>query len=451
MRRPAILALSLLVLAISGCTHTELTRRYISKSFAEAPIAPTRREYVRVYAFVIDTPAPPSAKPILQLAPEGQKGFMEAVAAKAKSLDEVYQALDYKGKDSEGGDIDKTVFHKRVVFSVEKDPPGKGEHDLTPADRINYLKVTLELKKDNKNNPEFADWLKFDTKEKTIDLGTLRRTQHTSTEGTMTVGPAAQAMVPVSGTGKIATEKTIDENIQLQHHIITMTGAIKDEKKKAELFQESDVGYDLTGNFIVDFTIKLPNHKHSGIIIPGPFEKEGKPLKPEEVKIDFGNLMYPVSSEPVEGELTSNYIIRHVWQPLPSLYDLYDRELAEGLHRVIFIKGESSPDKKNKVELISQRELRTVIYEIVKGNGNEILYLGHPVTFQTEAKTIDRNPLRFAKFDDARRFLSWIKRNKANRVGDYQIYQVSKSKLANEASPIGEEDIEYLHIKAIAN
>jgi hypothetical protein len=164
VRRASIFFLIFVV--ISGCTHTELTRRYKSKNFDTAP-----REYVEVSAFVMKTPPAPHQSLLSQLNREGQAALTSKLAEWAKNPDELYKALatSEKGQGGSEGTIDKTVFNKRVVFSVEKETPGKEKDDLTPADRINELKVTLNLK-DSKNKASFADWDKFDTKWGTVDL-----------------------------------------------------------------------------------------------------------------------------------------------------------------------------------------------------------------------------------------------------------------------------------------
>jgi hypothetical protein len=454
MKRTAIFAFCLVFCIISGCAHTELTRRYKSKNFAAAPPG-KEQTYVQVSAFVMKTPPPPQQTLLSQLHSEGQAALISKLAEKVNTPDELYQALaaSEKGPGGTEGIIDKTVFKKRIVFSVEKESPGKGDDDLTPADRISALKVTLNFK-DNKNIPVFADWNKFDTDWGTVDLGTLKRTQHTTAGGTLNVGPAIDVKVPVSGTANISTEKSIDETINLRQRFIKMNGAIKKNRQEAVLLQESQVGLDLAGNFSVDFTIDITNQKRSGFVIIGAFEKDGKPLKPDDIKIDFGSLIYPVSSKPVQCDLAGDYTIRHLRQ-LP-LYDRYDRELAEGLHRVVFVSGSSTGDK---VELISSKELRTSIYEIHLKGQNRPLYLGRQVTSELKdsdgniKETIDKNPLRFLKFEDAKRFLIWLKESKPKvsksaskgwkfaKIGKYMIYQ-------DKDNPIKKEDIPNLHIRA---
>jgi hypothetical protein len=253
------------------------------------------------------------------------------------------------------------------------------------------------------------------------------------------VGPAAEVKVPIEGSTNISRDTSIDEKINLQQRFIQMTGAIKDPKT-AVLFQESQIGLDLAGNFIVDFTITIKNYNHSGIIIPGAFEKEGKSLNADEVKIDFGNLIYPVTSAPVECDLKYNYTIRHLRQ-LP-LYDRYDRELAEGLHRVVFLKGDSNKDR--NVELISTKELRTIIYELRLDGQSRPLYLGMPVAkledgVQQHEEIVGKNPLRFMKFDDAKKFLVWLKEpkpakkgSKSAKIGKYTIYLDDRTELMKE-------------------
>jgi hypothetical protein len=497
MKRTTIVTFCLILFIIGGCTHTELTRRYKSKNYAKAP---ADKKYVEVSAFVM-TPPPSAQQTLLSqiTTPAGQAALIAKMSQWAKSPEELYKALvvSKKGPEGSGGIIDKTAFTKRVVFSVEKIPPGKKPDDLTPADRISFLKVTLKLPKDEKveikeqnetkeidkkemkeerekkvtskgegktpnitNKPIFEDCNKFDNKYQTMDFGTLKRTQHGTFTGTIEVGPAADVKVPIKGSATGSRETTIDEEIHLSQRSIEMVGAIKDNKKTAEIFQESQVGYDLTGNFSVDFTIRLTNHNHSGFIILSAVEngdkaakteevkKDGKAAKtkkvkeasklpkPEEFKIDFGSLIYSVNSEPVHCNLASDYIIRHVRQ-LP-LYDRYDRELAEGFHRVVFVSGSS---KKVDVELISKRELKTVIYKIyLKGQVKKPLFLGRPVFNENnESRLIDINPLRFIKFDDAKRFLVRLKESKSAKFGKYMIYK-------DKHNAIDKKDIDNLRI-----
>jgi hypothetical protein len=495
-RTSSIAAISLIIFIIGGCTHTELTRRYKSKNYAKA-----EKTYVEVSAFVM-TPPPPSQQTLLSqvTTPEGQAALISKMSKWAKSPEELYKALvvSKKGPEGSGGNIDKTVFTKRVVFSVERIPPGKGPDDLTPADRISSLKVTLKLpqkvaeenqlreaqkkyKEEGKGKPPlgitdpiFEDCNKFENEYGTMDFGTLKRTQVGKAQGTLEVGPAIDVKVPVKGSATASRETTIDEEIHLSQRYIKMVGAIKDKKKTAVISQESQVGYDLTGNFSVDFTIRIDNHNHSGFVILTALEnddtapktekakKDGKAAKAEKVrkdskksklqefKIDFGSLIYPVNSQAVHCDLTGDYIIRHVRQ-LP-LYDRYDRELAEGLHRVVFVNGSS---KKADVELIRKQELRTIIYQIVLDeDANHPLYLGRPVNDPlkedvkdpTEPK--DKNPLRFIKLDDAKKFLSWLrasnsalKNSQSIKAANYKIYTYDRN-------DIKKGDIERLHIRA---
>jgi hypothetical protein len=458
MRRIVIFALFLILPGSFGCAHPELTRRYISKNYNVAPL-----EYVHVSAFVMNTPppAPHSSSQdsvLAQLNPVAQYALISKLAESAKSPEELTKALAASGKSAgDGSDvIERNVFKKRVVFSVEKKSPGKEAGALTPADRINVLKVTLDLKDDD-NHPWLVDWDKFDTKYQTIDLGTLTRTDHGSADASISAGPATGAKVPISGTANIAREKTIAEVINLRQRVIQMTGAIK-EKKRAVLYQESEVGFDLAGNFSVDFTITT-KPGHTGVILLGSLKEDttekapqkietkkkgskenvSKPSEAGNIDIAIGHLRYPVSTkQPVVSYLTTEYTIRHVRQ-LP-LVDRYDREIAEGLQRVVFLKGESPKNGKPiEVELISQADLNVRIYDITKDK--RVLYFGRPDIYEPNNKEIaEGNPLRFLHFKDANRFLEYLKKHNLTEVGGRKIYD-------HHENPISKDDISALIIK----
>ncbi|MEN6440548.1 MAG: hypothetical protein ABFD97_18395 [Syntrophobacter sp.] len=445
MRRLIPMLVCVILLGIFGCTHTELTRRYHSKDFGDAP-----KQYVQVSAFVIEPPSSPPKTLVSQLTPEGQRGFFTAVGAKAKDLAEVKQALLYTGK-KEGEqevNIDKTVFQKRVVFSVEKKyPPGPGKDDPSPADRINELKISLNLPDKEGtgtatkgNSPIFAEMDRLTTKYGTVNLGELSRNQTTTASMAMTIGAPAQSPVPVSVSPSVSNEESISEKINLQQRYIEMSGAIRENNHLAVLVQESPVGYDLTGNFTVDFVIRLKNHGQSHIVDIGELEKDSKPLSARDVEVAFGSLFHPTSSNPIDCDLTSEFTIRHVSSP-------HDRELAEGPHRVTYWRGKT---EKEFFNLVDANELRTKIYKVVlkpSSMAEQELFLGSPAQdgLDEHGQPIYKNPLWFAKFEKAQMLVRWLKQTKSTSVGRHDIYtrnrQFSKRDIRDlEIKPVGLTD-----------
>ncbi len=413
MKHTRIWVIIVIICVCFGCAHTELTRRYKSIEFDEAKDKSDR--YVQVSAFVIDTPESSTSTSISKLTAEGQHGFFKAVGSKAKDMKEVYEALLHTGsEDEEKKTIDKTVFKKRIIFSVEKDLPWKGKADLTPADRLNTLMVKLNLQ-DNENDPIFASMDKLTTKYGTVDLGKLVRTHTTKASLDMSIGAPSQLPVTVSASPSISNQQSIEETINLNSRYIEITGAIKDAGKNAVIFQEAPVGYDLTGNFTVDLIIKIPAHNHSGMVHFSNLVTDSKPTPASKVKVSFGDIYYPIFSQAVTCDINNIYFLRHV------LSD--DRELAEGLQHVRFIKGEP---KKSTIDLVSQRELELAVYKILGPNESQ-LYIGEPITYEkdeSEYKSEKRNvfPLRFAELASAQNFLTWIKKTKSTTIGGYTIY-----------------------------
>ena len=255
MMKIRLIAICLVLVAAWSCAHPELTRRYHSRNF----MAPPRSNCVIVSAFTMDVPGEKPSTLLASLTPQGQQALIEGIAKNPSSGD-LIQTIRNLDVRSRSPFIDKTVFNKRVVFSVTKTPPGLAQEDLTLADRINTLRVTL-----NSQKGVFDNWNKFETDYKTVDLGTIGRTQKvtTSVEGSM--GPAAQGRIPGEIKGSIGTETGITETVPLRQQYIHLSGSINPDKDQAELYQEGVVGIDLTGTFSVDFKLQAPNVAKSPI------------------------------------------------------------------------------------------------------------------------------------------------------------------------------------------
>lgn len=418
-----IIALCLTVLTVWGCAHPQLTRRYQSKRFMDSPAS----DCVTVSVFTMDTPGEKQQRMVASLNGEGQAAFIGEIGKRTSSLGDFSQALMHTGAGGKETLIDKTIFRKRLVFAVTKKEPGQGKHTLTLADRINILKVTLKSQKG-----VFDSWNRFETKYQTVDLGKVSRTQSVSAQLTGSIGPAAEATIPTKLEAVLRGEKKIEEEVQLKQRYIELAGIISPEKDEAKLYQEGVVGIDLTGTFLVDFVLQAPNvfSLDEKVVILGPLEKGGKPIKPDDVQLDFREIKYvkmdniTKKPKPITCQLSYDYLLRHVVT--------CDRQITEGYHRVQFWKGSVSA---TKIKLVSEDELKARVFRVYKDND--------PIILKDffEGGSYKGN-LQFADYNSAIDFIRWIKENKYVTIAKYKlIYDIIDGKLLNK------EDIPSLRIK----
>jgi hypothetical protein len=408
-----LIAVIAIIAMICGCAHTQLTRRYQYR-WPDGSIPTPEAPPVMVSAFTMDTPAGKAKSILMELSPRGQAAFIEQVGKMSnQKLDDFISAMA-STHETPVGTIDKTVFHKRVVFAVAKQNEdfylSSGEPcRWSPADRIGELEITLE---DPSDSAIFASWDKFDTVYDSVNLGSLGRTQTVSGTLTATVsptfGPPGQE-TPASLQAQLSQQKSINEQLVLQHRYIKLSGAISPDKKTAIMRQEGAVGIDLTGTFSVDFLIKINPEStslHSTKVVAsiGPLQKNGAWLKPEQVQLNFVTLkyLYPLKI-PITSTLDYSYTIRKV--------ERNDREVAEGLQTVRFINGHTVGQP---VQLVSKDELRVTLYRIAApGAKNWLRYLPAGTT---KAPTLD-----FYHYGDAKKVLTWLRGGKYTFIGRFPL------------------------------
>jgi hypothetical protein len=442
MKKNGLIVVFFLIFAW-GCTlHPELTRRY-----KDAQWGPTGEDYVTVSAFTLD--APPADKPknlLMQLSPQGQASLVKEIGERTQGkpakefLDQLAAPADHQGSDVVW---DKTAFKKRIVFAVEKKPGLRGDKPIVGlADRINELVVTLKMCE--VSDAEFASWDRFDTHYDTVDLGKVSRTQSSTAELGMTIGPGQPG--PATVNPKISETRSLQEETPLKPRYIVLSGRIDRDKQQAMLREEGVAGIDLAGTFSVDFDIRAKHAQteHSRVAVIGPLSVEGKgdPVEPGAVKISFSWVKYKKTADPIRCRLSYDYTLRHVVGE--------ERELVEGLQSVSYLRGSSpaAASPNDFIHLVDYRELLATVYTIAVGrvHGGQ----GKRLALMED----DQKILYFPSYDSAKNFLKWIKAKQTLTVAKYKLgvaeieYVADENGKPAEPSPLGIQDINKLIVHA---
>lgn len=416
--RLCVLCVAILLISLSsGCTHPELTRRFSEAQWEKPEKEKTPHEYVNVSLYTMNTPEE-SKTFLYQLSAEGQAAYINEIGKRFTKNEDFYEALQTKQGKAESG-TDKSLFHKRLVFSVSKEIGEWGvDNNVGPADRICALKIVLKpCPRDKGATAKFLEWDKFLTAYDTVDLGKITRTQSSQFSMALRLGTETS---PLGVQPSASMQEQLAEEVPLKHRYIKMSGELTSDS--ATLFQEGATGIDLTGTFTVDFTIGIPlpdNRQPMGLVEFENLTKGGRATEADKVQIVFHDLMLPDSVEPIKCDMDYYYTLRHVKRE-------NEREIAEGYHNVEFIKG----GKSKRVELVSKKDLTTTLCSLRLKDTESDLSLGYPDIKGSSGP----GTMFFKDFRDAKTFLYWLRQTKSNTVANYRLLLGGK---ALEAGDIG--------------
>ena len=213
-------ALVLFLLVLNACgPKPKYTNRFESYDIVDKP----QDTSVTISAFSLGVPNP-ARTTLLNLSEGGQAEFIRAI--KEYSIENNKDFIETLGTviklDPQPPSIliDKTVFQRRIVFSIENTALG-------PADRIERVKITLCLK-GNQNEPVFKDWNLFSSKYETIDLGALQYTQ--SNVFGLSVSGSIPLASPVELSANAQLSRDLQEAILLKDRRIVSTGQLNSQK-----------------------------------------------------------------------------------------------------------------------------------------------------------------------------------------------------------------------------
>lgn len=286
------LGLGLLV----SCAGPRLTKRYASQVQVQVPAAAIE---VRLAAFSLNVPAASAKTTLLNLSERGQASLIEQLGVKSKDAADLLAKLGapLQGARTPGREADRTVFTRRVVFSIDNVSPG-------PADRISTARISLS---ELTPPAHFRDWTQFATKYETADLGSLKFTQNRELD----MNAALNAGKLTAGA-QSKNSNQLEEDLKLAQRYVAVTGALS--PAAAELIQQGAPGIDVAGNLAVDFTIEVDSSAHTDTFSFNPlFDDAGNPKPSGEVRLNRQTAKYvqgPAADIKATATLTAT--IRHV-------------------------------------------------------------------------------------------------------------------------------------------
>ena len=292
-------------LCFSGCAALTVPAPIIENRFrAELPAQPDNPQHVTIDVATGPTPDTAAGVPITQLSDRGQAALIEQTKGKPPV------AIKQSVPANEIAIAVHDRISRHMVVSI------RPATFLSPGDRIDAIKVRLEIGPGQAGGWQITSWTQASNGETTIDVG--KATDVNSSKLTATTGTGAISALPnASIGGEVARGDTREANIK----DATDFDAAVDGQGHAWLDETAGWRIGLSHNlsmdaeataapplqrWSVDSTSSLTRDdpKHPGMVIP---------QSPDQVRLNPIDLFVPqAEGQPLCGRATLEYRIRHI-------------------------------------------------------------------------------------------------------------------------------------------
>lgn len=374
-----LVASSIALLGVSSCASPELTRRYASATWVQAPAS---GPLVEVNAFSISPPGAAKTATLLSLSERGQSMLIKSLAEKSKNASALMETLGGSiGKTGKPGlIIDRTEIKRRIVLSSSR----LGAARQLPGDRIQSLSCTFD---NLSNEATFKSWDKFSTTHETVDLGKITLAQTSGANLAVNATSAEDSGDPVARGFDVSRSRTLTEEVSLRQRYVVLSGILAPHT--ASVMQEGVVGIDLSGNAFIDITFDLADKSEEPVLAIGPYKKDGKWLEPGKIPTNRRFVRYPSGGE-VTGDLSCDYVVRAISD------DKSRRSVVEGDDKARYIFGRTG--KQTGLTLVPHSDVDFHVWFVVDAQGNAL-----SIEFGQSATAV-----QFATYESAAAFLDWL-------------------------------------------
>jgi hypothetical protein len=234
--------------------------------------------------------------------PENEQ-FLEAMSFEYLKEDKPLFPYSYVNKDL------------RMIFSVSKQRDYSKRHnlsgiELSPADRIEYLKISLTIPDDS--GVRFTGWNIFTTEYGTIDLAdvSFSKSLEIDVSGLLSAGKKESGGELAAG-GKSSVGSREDQEIKYRY--LKLNGRIKNTA--IEMEEEGTREIDLTGNIMADVSLEFERFPEMLTDFIGLKDSTGRYNSPARIAVQHSEVIIPAMEkvkDTVYADLKMDYIFRHV-------------------------------------------------------------------------------------------------------------------------------------------
>jgi len=295
---------------------------------------------VDLFGFTLSEAKPENGnKTLWDLSADAQSQFIKILNVRYPDNDEFLRAMSYEYLKEDILSFPYNYVSKdlRMIFSISKqrdygnkDNPSR--LNLSPADRIEYLRITLMIPDDS--GVRFTGWNMFTTDYGSIDIAdvSFSRSLEIDASGLLSADRKETGR-ELSAGGKSAATRREDQEIKYRY--LKLNGRIS--KNKIEMEEEGTREIDLTGNITADLSLEFEKFPEMITEFIDLKDSSGRYNRPEKLIIRHSDAIVPRMEkikDTVYADLKMDYVFRNVVSG--------EKTFPEWDDRVKFYKGSIS-------------------------------------------------------------------------------------------------------------
>ncbi|MFN8211563.1 MAG: hypothetical protein U0T33_11450 [Bacteroidales bacterium] len=332
---------------------------------------------------IIQVPSQKEGKTLWDLSAEAQSQFIKILNTRLPHNGMFFNSFNtrYLTVDDEAEYV-YTDHELRLVFSVGRNRYAKG---VTPADRLEYIKIRLSLPGDSVLS--FRYWDLFSTEYATINIGDVSFTKtielSSSVKGSEKIvdnTTEKSAGLSASFTGK--------EDQKVSYRYLKMNGSMK--KNSITMEEEGTRECDLAGNIITQVKLSFGKYPLTTVSMISLLDSNGKFNQPAAVIPVYSTASVPLMKnirDTIFGLLELDYLFRNVKKG--------ENTFAEWDDAVTMYSGSVS----SKVPLFTSDDYLPSFYCISASGSDNLL--------SAKRGDLETCELIFRSYREARDFLAW--------------------------------------------
>jgi hypothetical protein len=375
------------VLYLSGCTTF---RRYssVTNPGTDSTLAGIDLFGTRISPVITEN----GAKSLWDLSADAQTQFIRILNSRYPDNDGFLKSLSFeylKGNKKDNLSPDYITRDLRLVFSVSRRSAIRDQESvespvLSPADRLEYIKISLTL-----NDPalRFKGWNLYSTEYGSLEIGDVgfSKTLDLSSSAALGLKNAELSAGTVASLGR-------KENQAIRERYLKLSGRISDQK--IEMEEEGNREIDLTGNIIADVSLEFERYSEMLTLVYGLKDSTGAFNPPEKLSADLFLVSVPGKKnidEKINGVLKMEFVYRNVKKGRRTFQEWDDR--------VKYYRGTVT----KPVTLFTARDYVPGFYCLGALSGDSKREI-----VDIERESGDRYPLIFSDYNEASAFYDWI-------------------------------------------
>jgi hypothetical protein len=399
MLKREILSLFVFVIVFAtGCTtlkrYRSLTEPGINNKIAD----------IDLFGFRLSGPQTvEKPKSLWDLSADAQSQFIKILHSRYPDNEMFLNSIsnEYMKDNSDGSEDNYANRDLRMIFSISRMRDFSGTDpvagiNITPADRIEYLKISLKLVD---QFLRFKGWNMYATEYGSIDIADVSYNR--------TIDLDAQALIdatlsPVSDLVKTTTEKKISgetkaslsrkEDQSIKYRYLKLNGRINNNK--IEMEEEGTREIDLTGNIITDVSLGFNTFPVSLMKVTGLKDSLGRYNIPDKLILEYSTVSVPGMQEIKD-----------------TIYALLEMDFV---YRNVIKGSKTFPEWDDKVKYYSGKVKKQIVLFTAGDYVPEFFCLGSINRERTrdllKVKSPTGNPydIKFRTYKEADAFYTWL-------------------------------------------